>query len=144
MEKRLPALQRLARLSQARSFAALPPLRILERVPQACPLSCGNLDIAPMGRSTERLEEQLAGLLIRPDGSPVRIARIDADSTRGKGALEAQLGAVHAGDVDMLMGTQMITRGLIFLAYPRWSRRSTPTSLFSSDFRAPERLFRHC
>src|SRR5207253_2136503 len=63
-----------------------------ERVPRACP-DCGNLDIAPIGRGTERLEEQLAGLLRGADGGAVRVARIDADSTRHKGALEAQLGA---------------------------------------------------
>ena len=56
-----------------------------ERVPRACP-TCGNLDIAPIGRGTERLEEQLAELLpaCTPDGEPVRIARIDADSTRSR------------------------------------------------------------
>ena len=81
-----------------------------ERVPRACP-ECGNLDIAPLGRGTERLEEQLAQTLLGADGQPARIARIDADSTRLKGALEAQLGAVHAGDVDVLVGTQMVTKG---------------------------------
>ncbi|HJV94834.1 MAG TPA: primosomal protein N', partial [Albitalea sp.] len=81
-----------------------------ERVPRACP-DCGNLDIAPIGRGTERVEEQLAELLKGADGQPARIARIDADSTRLKGSLEAQLGAVHAGDVDVLVGTQMVTKG---------------------------------
>ena len=55
-----------------------------ERVPRACP-ACGNPDIAPVGRGTERLEEHLGELFApvrRPDGSAVRIARIDADSTR--------------------------------------------------------------
>jgi primosomal protein N' (replication factor Y) len=60
-----------------------------ERVPRACP-DCGNLDIAPIGRGTERLEEQI-GRGAADDAAA--IARIDADSTRLKGALEAQLGA---------------------------------------------------
>jgi len=77
-----------------------------ERVPRACP-DCGNLDIAPIGRGTEQLEEQLADLLRDAAGRQARIARIDADSTRAKGALEAQLGAVHAGDIDVLVGTQI-------------------------------------
>jgi primosomal protein N' (replication factor Y) len=111
-----------------------------ERVPRACP-DCGNLDIAPLGRGTERLEEQLAELLTQPDGRPVRIARIDADSTRGKGALEAQLGAVHAGEVDVLVGTQMITKGHDFRRITLVAAVNPDTSLFSSDFRAPERLF---
>ena len=111
-----------------------------ERVPRACP-DCGNLDIAPMGRGTERLEEQLAELLKRPDGTPARIARIDADSTRAKGALEAQLGAVHAGDVDVLVGTQMITKGHDFRRITLVAAVNPDGALFSSDFRAPERLF---
>ncbi|RZL04627.1 MAG: primosomal protein N', partial [Rubrivivax sp.] len=69
-----------------------------ERVPRACP-DCGNLDIAPVGRGTEQIEEQLAGLLAdvkRPDGGPARVARMDADSTRHKGSLEAQLATMHS------------------------------------------------
>jgi primosomal protein N' (replication factor Y) len=113
---------------------------LAERVPRACP-DCGNLDIAPLGRGTERLEEQLAALLTAPDGRPARIARIDADSTRAKGALAAQLGAVHAGDVDVLVGTQMITKGHDFRRITLVAAVNPDTSLFSSDFRAPERLF---
>ena len=104
-------------------------------VPRACP-DCGNPDIAPVGRGTERLEEQLAALL--PDA---RIARIDADSTRRKGALEATLGAVHAGEVDILVGTQMVAKGHDFRRIGLVAAINPDTSLFSSDFRAPERLF---
>ena len=111
-----------------------------ERVPRACP-DCGNLDIAPIGRGTERLEEQLAALLRTPDDRPARIARIDADSTRLKGALEAQLGAVHAGDVDVLVGTQMVTKGHDFRRITLVAAVNPDSSLFSCDFRAPERLF---
>ena len=111
-----------------------------ERVPRACP-ECGNLDIAPLGRGTERLEEQLAQTLLGADGQPARIARIDADSTRLKGALEAQLGAVHAGDVDVLVGTQMVTKGHDFRRITLVAAVNPDGSLFSSDFRAPERLF---
>jgi primosomal protein N' (replication factor Y) len=118
-----------------------------ERVPRACP-SCGNIDIAPVGRGTERLEEHLAELLAhvtRPDGSaepgPVRIARIDADSTRLKGALESQLASVHAGEVDVLVGTQMIAKGHDFRHITLVAAINPDGALFSSDFRAPERLF---
>ena len=113
---------------------------LAEPVPRACP-TCGNLDIAPMGRGTERLEEQLAELLRGAGGTPARVARIDADSTRLKGTLEAQLGAVHAGDVDVLVGTQMITKGHDFRRITLVAAVNPDTSLFSSDFRAPERLF---
>ena len=113
---------------------------LTERVPRACP-DCGNLDIAPIGRGTERLEEQLAALLAHPDGRAPRIARIDADSTRAKGALEERLGAVHAGDVDVLVGTQMITKGHDFRRVTLVAAVNPDGALFSSDFRAPERLF---
>jgi primosomal protein N' (replication factor Y) (superfamily II helicase) len=113
---------------------------LTERVPRACP-DCGNLDIAPVGRGTERLEEQLVALLRTPDDRPARIARIDADSTRLKGTLEAQLGAVHAGEVDVLVGTQMVTKGHDFRRITLVAAVNPDSALFSSDFRAPERLF---
>ena len=114
-----------------------------ERVPRACP-SCGNVDIAPLGRGTERLEEHLAELLTgvrRPDGTALCIARIDADTTRHKGALEYQLAQVHAGEVDVLVGTQMIAKGHDFRAITLVAALNPDGALFSADFRAPERLF---
>ena len=122
-----------------------------ERVPRACP-TCGNPDIAPLGRGTERLEEHLAELLadVRrpntasadfPEGEPVRVARIDADTTRLKGELQSQLAAVHAGDVDVLVGTQMIAKGHDFRRITLVAAVNPDGALFSSDFRAPERLF---
>ena len=113
---------------------------LAERVPPACP-DCGNLDITPVGRGTERLEEQLALALADSGGEPVRIARIDADSTRGQGQLESRLGAVHGGDVDILIGTQMITKGHDFRRVTLVAAVNPDSALFSSDFRAPERLF---
>ena len=114
-----------------------------ERVPRACP-ACGNADIAPMGRGTEQLEEHLAELLTgvkRPDGQPVRVMRIDADSTKLKGSLEAQLADVHSGEVDVLVGTQMIAKGHDFRRITLVAAVNPDGALFSSDFRAPERLF---
>ena len=122
-----------------------------ERVPRACP-GCGNVDIAPLGRGTEQIEEQLEALLadIRrphsvsaefPEGEPVRVARIDADTTRLKGSLQTQLAAVHAGDVDVLVGTQMIAKGHDFRRITLVAAINPDGALFSSDFRAPERLF---
>jgi primosomal protein N' (replication factor Y) len=114
-----------------------------ERVPRACP-ACGNADIAPLGRGTEQLEEHLTELLVdvkRPNGQPVRVMRIDADSTKLKGALEAQLADVHSGDVDVLVGTQMIAKGHDFRRITLVAAVNPDGALFSSDFRAPERLF---
>ena len=106
-----------------------------ERVPRACP-DCGNLDIAPLGRGTEKLEEQLAELL-----PGARIARLDADTARGKGQLEARLAEVHAGEVDVLVGTQMVTKGHDFRRITLVVAVNPDSALFASDFRAPERLF---
>ena len=122
-----------------------------ERVPRACP-ACGNPDIAPLGRGTERLEEHLAELLSHvrrpnsvtetcPEGEPVRIARIDADTTKLKGELESQLARVHSGEVDVLVGTQMIAKGHDFRRITLVAAINADNALFSSDFRAPERLF---
>jgi len=114
-----------------------------QRVPRACP-DCGNLDIAPIGRGTEQLEEQLGALLAdvrRPDGSPVRVARMDADTTRAKGSLEAQLDALHAGEVDVLVGTQMVAKGHDFRRITLVASVNADAALFASDHRAPERLF---
>ena len=106
-----------------------------EPVPRACP-DCGNLDIEPMGRGTERLEEQVAALL-----PGARVLRIDADTTRAKGTLEAQLAAVHDGAVDVLVGTQMVTKGHDFRRVTLVAAVNPDSALFAADFRAPERLF---
>ncbi|WP_313076312.1 primosomal protein N' [Melaminivora sp.] len=114
------------------------------RVPRACP-GCGNLDITPIGRGTEQLEEQLAALLrnviVQPQGRAARVARIDADTTRAKGALEEQLALVHSGEVDVLVGTQMVAKGHDFRRITLVAAVQPDGALFSSDFRAPERLF---
>jgi primosomal protein N' (replication factor Y) len=106
-----------------------------ERVPRACP-DCGNLDIAPIGRGTEKLEEQIMQSL-----PTARVARIDADSTRAKGALQARLTSVHAGEIDVLVGTQMIAKGHDFRGVTLVAAVNPDAALFASDFRAAERLF---
>ena len=106
-----------------------------ERVPRACP-DCGNLDIAPIGRGTEKLQEQLTALLPQ-----ARIGRIDADSTRGVGNLQQRLQAVHDGKVDIIVGTQMVAKGHDFRRVTLVAAVNPDSALYSSDFRAPERLF---
>ncbi|RZI85223.1 MAG: primosomal protein N' [Rubrivivax sp.] len=106
-----------------------------ERVPRACP-DCGNADIQPVGRGTERLEEQLAAAMPK-----ARVGRIDADVTRLKGALEAQLASVHAGEVDVLVGTQMVAKGHDFRRITLVAAVNPDAALFASDFRAAERQF---
>ena len=104
-------------------------------VPHACP-ECGDQDLAPMGRGTQRVEEHLAELF--PEA---RILRIDADSTRKKGSAEALFASVHAGEVDILVGTQMVSKGHDFARLGLVGVLNPDSALFAHDFRAPERLF---
>jgi primosomal protein N' (replication factor Y) (superfamily II helicase) len=104
-------------------------------VPLACP-QCGNIDLAPLGRGTQRIEEALADCF-----PSARIVRIDADSTRQKGAALALLSEVHLGQVDILIGTQMISKGHDFKRVTLVGVLNADTALFSHDFRASERLF---
>ncbi len=105
------------------------------RIPKSCP-DCGNVDIAPMGRGTQRVEETLATAV-----PGARVLRIDADSTRRKGSAQALFSDVHAGEVDILVGTQMIAKGHDFQRVTLVGVLNADTALFSHDFRASERLF---
>ena len=112
-----------------------------QAVPRACP-ECGNLDIAPLGRGTEKLEEDLCALLAdmpRPDGSAARVLRMDADSVKGAGGLEAHLAQVHSGEIDVLVGTQMVAKGHDFRRITLVAAINPDGGLFAADFRAPER-----
>jgi primosomal protein N' (replication factor Y) len=105
------------------------------RVPRACP-ECGDQDLEPMGRGTQRVEEHLAELFPQ-----ARILRIDADSTRRKGSAESLFASVHAGEVDILVGTQMVAKGHDFARLGLVGVLNADAMLFAHDFRAPERLF---
>ncbi len=113
------------------------------RVPRHCP-GCGNLDLGWQGRGTEQLHEHLSQWFAQtrhPDGRAYSVLRIDADSTRLKGSLEQQLSQVHAGEVDVLVGTQMIAKGHDFRRMGMVVVADPDGALYSADFRAPERLF---
>ncbi|MCB5190899.1 primosomal protein N' [Methylobacillus arboreus] len=106
-----------------------------QKIVRQCP-SCGNPDLHPTGHGTQRLEETLAKLL--PEA---RVLRVDRDSTRRKNALDDMLSAVHAGEVDILVGTQMLAKGHDFPNLTLVGVLDTDSALFSPDFRAAERLF---
>ena len=105
------------------------------RVPRACP-ECGNVDLSAVGRGTQRVEESLRALF--PDA---RVARIDRDSTRRKGSAATLLDAVHLGDLDILVGTQMLAKGHDFRNVTLVCVLDADSALYSHDFRAAERLF---
>jgi primosomal protein N' (replication factor Y) len=70
-----------------------------------------------------------------------RVLRIDADSTRRKGSAQAAFDTVHRGDVDILIGTQMVAKGHDFKNLTLVGVLNPDTALFSQDYRASERLF---
>jgi primosomal protein N' (replication factor Y) len=105
------------------------------RIPRHCP-TCGNVDLQPLGRGTQRVEEGLQ--LMFPEA---RILRIDADSTRRKGSAQAAFDTVHRGEVDILVGTQMVAKGHDFKKLTLVGILNPDTALFSQDYRASERLF---
>ena len=105
------------------------------RIPSACP-TCGNVDLQPLGRGTQRVEEYLQQAFPQ-----ARVMRIDADSTRRKGSAQAAFDAVHRGDVDILLGTQMVAKGHDFQRLTLVGVINPDTALFSQDYRAGERLF---
>ena len=105
------------------------------RIPRSCP-TCGNVDIQPLGRGTQRVEEGLRAMF--PEA---RILRIDADSTRLKGSAQAAFDSVHRGEVDILIGTQMVAKGHDFKKLTLVGILNPDTALFSQDYRASERLF---
>ncbi len=99
-----------------------------------CP-ECGSGDVRRLGLGTERvagaLESRIEGL---------RVARMDRDATRRRGALEAVLDRVHAGDVDVVVGTQMLAKGHHFPNVTLVAILDADGGLFGIDFRATERM----
>lgn len=104
-------------------------------VPEACP-SCGNVDILPRGTGTERIEEELA--LLFPDR---RVLRIDRDSASKKHSAEEAFRKVHRGEVDILVGTQMIAKGHDFQNIGLVLVLNPDAQILSPSTRAKEQLF---
>jgi primosomal protein N' (replication factor Y) len=104
-----------------------------EALPDRCQ-RCGH-PVKPVGQGTERVEATLAELF------PAHgLARLDRDAVRSQAALEAVMQAVHSGTARILVGTQMITKGHHFPAVTLVAVLNADQGLFSTDFRAPERL----
>jgi primosomal protein N' (replication factor Y) len=101
----------------------------------ACP-ECGNRDLLPLGFGTQRLERALGELY--PDA---RVLRVDRDSTRRKDAFATMRDAIEAGDVDILVGTQMLAKGHDFPRLTLVGVLGADNALYSAEFRATERLF---
>ncbi|NRB68576.1 MAG: primosomal protein N' [Vibrio sp.] len=96
---------------------------------------CGSSNLVTVGVGTEQLEAQLGELF--PEYQTIRI---DRDSTRRKGSLESALGAIRNGKYQILIGTQMLAKGHHFPDVTLVALLDVDGSLYSSDFRASERL----
>ena len=99
-----------------------------------CP-GCGSKNVRRLGLGTERvaraLERRIEGL---------RVARMDRDAIRRRGSLEALLDRVHAGEVDAVVGTQMLAKGHHFPNVTLVAILDADAGLFGIDFRATERM----
>jgi primosomal protein N' (replication factor Y) len=104
-------------------------------LPEKCP-NCAGAELHPIGEGTERLESALAKIFPK-----ARLVRIDRDSTAARGALEGKLKAVHEGRADILVGTQMLTKGHDFPNVTLVGVVNADQGLYSAEFRAAERLF---
>jgi primosomal protein N' (replication factor Y) len=104
-------------------------------VPKACP-TCGNQDIHPFGRGTQRLE-----VWLQETFPEARVLRVDRDSVKSRKQWETMLEKIHGGEADILVGTQMLAKGHDFPKLTLVGVLGADAALFAADWRAPERLF---
>ena len=103
-------------------------------LPEVCP-TCQGTELRALGEGTERVETSLKRFF-----PSARVVRIDRDSTSAKGSLEAALERVRTGDADILIGTQMLSKGHDFPNVTLVGVLNADQGLYGSDFRAAERL----
>lgn len=104
-------------------------------IPRQCP-DCGNADLRPVGRGTQRIEEAL-----QTHFPQARILRVDRDVATTRKQWEALEVQIRSREVDILVGTQMLAKGHDFPALTRVGIVGADAGLFAADWRAPERLF---
>lgn len=105
------------------------------RLPSECP-ECGSVNISTMGFGTEKIEEEIK--LLFPSA---RVARMDQDTVRNRNAASDILGSFAAGQTDILIGTQMISKGLDFERLTVVGILDADNMMHFPDFRAHERSF---
>lgn len=104
-------------------------------VPLTCP-DCGSVHLVRMGYGTQRVEEELKTAF-----PSARVLRMDADTTTTKAAYDSLLGAFRSHDADILLGTQMVTKGHDFPDVTLVGVLMADMSLYLDDYRANERTF---
>jgi primosomal protein N' (replication factor Y) len=104
-------------------------------IPKKCP-DCGNQDISTLGNGTQKVEDNLEKIF-----PTARVLRVDTDATRKKGSAQELFNQIHDAQVDIIVGTQMLSKGHDFDLVDTVVVLDADKSLYSQDFRAGERLF---
>jgi primosomal protein N' (replication factor Y) len=108
---------------------------LVKPIPQFCP-DCGNADLKSLGHGTQKLEDSIEEIWPQ-----ARVLRVDTDSSRKSKGAEALFQEIHEGNVDIVVGTQMIAKGHDYQNIGLVAVLDADSRLYSADFRAAERLF---
>lgn len=108
---------------------------LVKPIPQFCP-DCGNADLKTLGHGTQKLEDA-----IKEMWPQAKVLRVDTDSSRNSKGAEALFQEIHNGNVDIVVGTQMIAKGHDYQNIGLVAVLDSDSRLYSADFRAAERLF---
>ena len=108
---------------------------LVKAIPSHCP-DCGNADLKTLGQGTQKIEDSIEEMWPR-----ARVLRVDTDSSRKSKGAEELFQEIHGGNVDIVVGTQMIAKGHDYQNIGLVAVLDADSRLFSQDFRAAERLF---
>jgi len=108
---------------------------LVKPIPEHCP-DCGNSDLKGLGQGTQKVEDSIEE--IWPNA---RVLRVDTDSSKKSQGAEGLFQEIHSGNVDLVVGTQMIAKGHDYQNIGLVAALDADSRLFSQDFRAAERLF---
>ncbi|QWD68373.1 primosomal protein N' [Polynucleobacter sp. VK25] len=108
---------------------------LVKAIPSGCP-DCGNADLTTLGQGTQKIEDSMEEMW-----PGARVLRVDTDSSRKSKGAEELFQEIHEGNVDIVVGTQMIAKGHDYQNIGLVAVLDADSRLFSHDFRAAERLF---
>ena len=108
---------------------------LAKAIPSFCP-DCGNADLKALGHGTQKLEDAIEEMWPQ-----ARVLRVDTDSSRKSKGAEVLFQEIHDGNVDIVVGTQMIAKGHDYQNIGLVAVLDADSRLYSADFRAAERLF---
>jgi len=108
---------------------------LVKSIPSHCP-DCGNADLKTLGQGTQKIEDAIEAMW-----PSARVLRVDTDSSRKSKGAEELFKEIHEGNVDIVVGTQMIAKGHDYQNIGLVAVLDADSRLFSQDFRSAERLF---